>query len=108
MTMADAFGPAAARDKAIVFHQTWGHLFPKGDSYKGTIVLAETVYGQTAILKEDIEIASSPWWYECIHAWADEFLLRHETGKVYTVNVHVRIVPTEGDGLTFKIEEVKP
>ena len=106
MSIPDAFAPAEARHKQIVFHQTWGHLFPKGDRYQGVITLAETAYGQTAILKEDIDIAGSPWWYECVHDWALDYLDGKEVGEVYRVAVDVRIIPTEGDGLTFKIKEV--
>ncbi len=107
MSLAEAFAPAEAHFKSKVMHATWGHLFPSGFYYEGTIRVANSCYGGTAILSEKIEIEGSPWWYDAIH----DFIFKLddiEVGEVHAVDIAVKIVALEDedeDGKSFETGE---
>ena len=79
--------------KAQVMVETWGHLYPNKNYYKGTLLIAVDFYNsQNAIILDEKDLPdSSPWWYDAVTDFANERFYKAE-GKVYQVEVEVRII----------------
>lgn len=78
-----------------VYQDTWGHLFPKGDHYHGTIKVCTGVYGENCILSELIDVPGSPWWYQSLQEFVGDFLLDKMEGRIYEVEITATIVKHE-------------
>lgn len=77
MGLQEAFAPIEADNKARVEAQTWGHLAPAaGRLYPGTILFAESEYGDVVTLRVDFkDLPDSPWFYDDMY----DFILSQET-----------------------------
>lgn len=66
MSLADAFAPVEALNREIVLHNTFGHLAPvPGKKYSGTILVAQSEYGDNMIFSADFgDLPDSPWLYD--------------------------------------------
>lgn len=84
MSLADAFAPADADYQSRVMHATFGHLAPEENRvYSGSIIFAESAFGQTAALSYRFEgLHDSPWFAQNL----SDFLYKHdcEYGMVYS------------------------
>jgi len=78
--------------KKQVYAATWGHLFPKDDTYFGTIRVCTGIYGENCILSEEIHIDGSPWWYETLQSFVCDFLMDKEEGVVYEIYITATVV----------------
>lgn len=78
--------------KKQVYAETWGHLFPDGDEYKGKLKLCTGVYGENCILSEQIDIDGSPWWYSSLQDFVSDFLMDKEEGRIYEVDILAKVV----------------
>lgn len=100
MSLASVLSETEAQNKSIVMADAWGHLFPTS-AKEGFIWLAVTEYRRigTVILKEDIDIDGSPWWYETIHDFAYEFNKEdtYPTGSVLKISVVVTPIAVGDD-----------
>ena len=74
---------------------TWGHLFPKDGYYEGSITVAQGVYGNVVILKEDIDIEGSPWWFQEINQFLDT--VEMESGCIYKIDISVFVDESNDD-----------
>ncbi len=90
-TMDEVYAPIDAHYKNIVLHQTWGHLFPQGIYYEGYVRIANSIYSyfDAAVLNEQIEISSSPWWYEAITEFAYQVNKDMDDGEVADFKIAV-------------------
>jgi len=91
-TMDDVWAPIEANHKRIVMTNTWGHLFPTETHYEGTIRIAYSVYGHITILDEQIDIASSPWWFEAVNEFACGMSDTMDNGDVIECKISVDII----------------
>lgn len=90
--MEEAFAQHDLKHKDEVLTSTFGHLFPKGDYYEGTIVVAKAIYeSQITILDEKIGIEPSPWWCETIHDFVHRLSDDVPDGSVYRYHIRVRV-----------------
>lgn len=91
--------PNAFRDEEwenTVRQNTWGHLFPKDGYYEGKIFVAHGEYGDIIIVKEDIDVPGSPWWFQEINDFVDTLDYIKE-GTVYEVAISVKVDSDTGD-----------
>lgn len=86
----------AGRKKAEAMQGTWGHLFPKGTSYKGLVRVAFTDYSEQCILEEEVPFDGSPWWLNAITNWLLE-LEDQNPGEIWEYNIDIEITPGEDD-----------
>lgn len=88
-SIADAFAPAEAAYKAKVMEHTWGHLAPKcNKTYRGHIVFAIGCFGEgvlnpMALSCEFNGLDSSPWFYDAMQSFIDEYGGDDNAGNVY-------------------------
>ena len=92
--MSDVYGLIEADAYNKVAIDTWGHLFPEGRYYEGKIRVCETIYGQTPIIDEKIDINASPWWHDAITDFVYKLSSdgELEDGCVYDIDISVAIV----------------
>ncbi len=69
MSLADAFAPIEARNRAVVMRDTWGHLDTKpGEYHPGYVLFALGVHGDIVLLDWEFEgVSANPWIYEELH-----------------------------------------
>ncbi|RWH52266.1 MAG: hypothetical protein E5V72_01460 [Mesorhizobium sp.] len=74
MSLADAFAPVIAAQRAQVLAETWGHLAPKvREIYSGYILFTLGCHGDITLIDwefkqpDGTELNSSPWFYEDIN-----------------------------------------
>jgi len=91
MSYDEVFAATDARDKSVVMHDTWGHLFPKGDYYEGTVRIAYSIYGNIVILDEKIDIEGSAWWHDALTEFADNMVHDMKSGDVCEFKISVNI-----------------
>jgi hypothetical protein len=91
-TMADVHAPIEAHYKSIVMHQTWGHLFPTGLYYEGYVRIANATYGNCEPIDEQIDISSSPWWYDAITDFVFNVQKDMPVGEVADFYIGVSVV----------------
>ena len=76
MGLQEAFAPIEADNRARVEAQTWGHLAPvAGRLYPGTILFAESEYGDVVVIRADFtDLPDSPWFYDDMYdfIWSQE------------------------------------
>ena len=90
---------------------TWGHLFPEGKYFEGTIRVCQPEYGVSLIiLNEKIDILSSPWWYDAIQKFV--FEQGHtsdifDDGSIYDIDISVTIVDHESFDDDGELTEVQ-
>ena len=96
-----------ADQRRQVIHQTWGHLFPKRpETFTGFILIAMSDYGDLTVIKDESNVPSSPWWYECLQDFTADFLMdRGKPGCVFKVAIRSSVVE-EDKQQTFEIEAV--
>lgn len=93
-TMAEAHAPYESHYRNIIMHQTWGHLFPEGLYYEGYVRIANSIYnsGNGVPIDEQIEISSSPWWYDAIQNFTFDVIEDMENGEVADFYIAVSVV----------------
>jgi hypothetical protein len=89
-TLIDAFSEHEARFKNHVITTTWGHLFPT-ESKEGYLTLASTEYKDVVIIKEEIDIEGSPWWFRAVHDFAYKIFSKAKVGTVKRIPISVTI-----------------
>jgi len=110
MTLKDEFVRFDAHYKKIAIHDTWSHLFPKGDYYQGTVRIAYSIYGNMVILDEKIDIEDSPWWHTAITEFGDKMTDDMKCGEVCEFEITVNITSHGDDGdehTTIDIKQAK-
>ncbi len=94
--MPDAFVAHEAIARNVVQINTWGHLFPTKEEYRGELVVASTCYDGVVIVEERIDIQNSPWWYSAVHDFI--FSLEGlEPGDIETLPIIVRVAEVEDE-----------
>lgn len=82
MSLESAFAPVEAYNRALVMHQTWGHLAPEPRvNYSFKIVFCEGQYRDTIIIRTETQLEDSPWLFDHMMDFICDKAL--ETGKVY-------------------------
>lgn len=67
MSLADAFAPVEAGYRNQVMTETFGHLAPHPrQKYSGEILFTHGEYGDIIVIRNEIEIEDSPWFFEDI------------------------------------------
>lgn len=91
-----------------VQHETFGHLFPEsGSTFNGSIRVALSDYGDLIVLSDDSNVPSSPWWYEALTIFSDDFLMEKDTrGSVFEIQILSRVVDTSDDQETIEIQQL--
>ncbi|MFT4064379.1 hypothetical protein [Paraburkholderia sp.] len=84
MSMADVFAPVEARNRAIVMHNTWGHLAPEPRRiYRGEILFAHGEFGDLVVLRSKFRgLPDSPWFYEHLTDFASDKAFKRRPGAV--------------------------
>ena len=95
-----------AHNRNLVFHDTWGHLFPKGDYYEGTIRVLQSLYRDIIVLDEQIDISGSPWWHQAINDFAGRALKNRIPCSVYELKIAVNIRTTQAGVAKIFIKEL--
>ncbi len=95
-----------AHNRNIVFHDTWGHLFPKGDYYEGTVRVLTSIYRDIIVLDEKIDIQGSPWWHEAINSFAYRALKNRVDCSVYELRIAVNVRTTKAGIARIFIKEL--
>jgi len=91
-TMNEIYAPIEGHYKSIVMHKTFGHLFPDGTHYEGSVRVSQSIYGSIVVLDEQIDIAASPWWFNAINTFASKMSEDMEAGDVCEFKIKVEIV----------------
>ena len=95
MSLGGAFKSSEEYNHSLVQHDTFGHLFPKARYFEGKVVLASGCYQHSVVIKEEIDIEASPWWYESINDFAFKFLEDKEDESIWEVWISVKIEEVE-------------
>ncbi len=79
-TWAETFAPIEARNRNIIYYQTWGHLAPvKNTSYKCKILFIVSAYNSGTKTVVDTclgnSLQDSPWFYDSMIEYLDKFTL---------------------------------
>lgn len=93
-TMAAVHDKHESHYRSIVMHQTWGHLFPEGLYYEGYVRIANSIYnvGNGVPIDEQIDISSSPWWFDAIQDFTFNVTKDMENGEVADFYIAVSVV----------------
>jgi hypothetical protein len=90
-----------------VQQSTWGHLFPSDGYYEGSVTFTHTVYGNCVIIKEDIDIDGSPWWFDSITQFMNDLYDEIEEGTVYVVDISVFVSTDEDQMADIHINKLR-
>jgi hypothetical protein len=88
-TLAEAFAPAEAAHRRAVMAETWGHLAPrKHRTYRGHIVFAFGCFGSDALNPTCLDwefkgLNSSPWFFEALDEWLQNYGKSKRAGQVW-------------------------
>jgi hypothetical protein len=106
MSLADAFAPAEARYRAQVVANTFGHLAPQpGKSYPGSIVFAQSEFGQLVPIRTDFEdLPDSPWFHNHLTDFVGDKAT--EPGQVYRFDGHYRMYKNGKGKFTGTVKQV--
>jgi hypothetical protein len=77
MSLASAFAEVEAYNRALVEHQTWGHLAPKPKViYPGYVVFTHGCFGDITVIESEFgELPDSPWFYRALHEYVGDFIV---------------------------------
>jgi len=105
----EAFAQHEKNAQTAVIHNTWGHLFPKGEHYTGKLRIAYSAYAEMdhSVIDEKIGIDGSPWWYQtlCDFAYESKELIGAQDGEVWDININADVVTIADEGEEQKFED---
>lgn len=78
MSLADAFAPAEAANRALVMRQTWGHLDTQpGEVHPGHILFALGCHGDIVLLEWEFEgVEPNPWIFSELNEFIGEKVMK--------------------------------
>lgn len=84
MSLASAMAPVEAMNRAIVMHNTWGHLAPEPRRlYRGEILFAHGDYGDLSVITCKFkDLPDSPWFFDHLNEFAADKAFKRPRGTL--------------------------